>query len=147
MKTTIESVREYICDFLSDYDFERGKLNIGYLPENTINFSIEESPMENGGIISTDILGNTVRQFNFVLAAMFDYSEEIETMIGNSGFFEEFQEWIEKNNEKGVFPLFDKGTPTDIEVLTSGYLFYVPETMDRARYQIQCQLTYEKEAY
>ncbi|MDL2276383.1 hypothetical protein LJC02_01895 [Breznakia sp. OttesenSCG-928-G09] len=144
-KPIIKSVRDYILTFTGLVD--EAKVNVGYLPKETINFSIEEIPNEQGSIVRKYLDGGSERQFLFVFAAMFNYEEATKTMIENSGFFEEFQEWIEKNDVEEIYPKLRSGLkPTGIEVLTTGYLFYVPESMDRARYQIQCRLTYEKEA-
>lgn len=147
MGPIIESVKDYIKEFPDVQSLkDSSKLNVSYLPKESINFSIEEVPSENGGIISKDIEGNSERQFLFVLAAMFDYEERLQTMIENSGFFEKFQEWLEDNNEKEIYPKLRDGlTPISIECLTTGYLFYVPESSKTARYQIQCRLIYEKE--
>lgn len=144
--TIIESVRKYIleCPFLDDL----AKVNVNFLPKDSNNYSIEEMPSQNqnGNIVKTYIDGSTDREFNFVFACIFDYSEDLQTNIENSGFFENFQEWIEDNDLNEIYPKLKDGLkPYSIAVTTTGYLFYVPEKMDRAIYQIQLKLLYEKE--
>lgn len=144
-ETIVNAIREYIltCPFIN----ELAKVNIGYLPKESLSYSIEEIPSQSKGNITKQFLnGGTERQFLFVFACMFPYNEEIVTNIENSGFFEEFQEWIEKNNNLGVLPDLRVGlTATNIETQTTGYLFYTPESGGVARYQIQCRLLYERE--
>ena len=142
--TIIESVRKYIlsCPHLE----ELAKVNVNYLPKDSVNYSIEEVPSQTGSVIKRYVDGTTEREFNFVLAAIFDYSEDLQTNIENSGFFENFQEWIEENDLNGIYPELKEGLePISLDVTTTGYLFYVPEKTDRAIYQIQLKLIYEKE--
>lgn len=142
--TIVESVRNYIleCPYLNDLK----KVNVNFLPKDTNNCSIEEVPSQNGTIIKRYLDGTTEREFNFVFACIFDYNENLETNIENSGFFENFQEWIENNDLNGIYPELGEGyDPYSIKVTTTGYLFYIPEKSDRAIYQIQLKLLYEKE--
>ncbi len=143
--TIIESVRKYIleCPYLEDL----AKVNVNFLPKNPNNYSIEEVPNQNGSILKRYLDGSSEREFNFIFACIFDYSEELQINLDNSGFFENFQEWIENNDLNGIYPKLEDGLePNEIKVTTTGYLFYVPEKMDRAIYQIQLKLIYEKEA-
>ena len=142
--TIIESVRNYIleCPYLRDLK----KANVNFLPKNVDNCSIEELPSPNGNVIKSYLDGTIEREFNFVFACIFDYSEDLQTNIENSGFFENFQQWIENNELNEVYPKLRNGmTPISIAVTTTGYLYYVPEKIDRAIYQIQLKLIYEKE--
>ena len=142
--TIIESVRDYIlsCPYLEDLQ----KVNVNFLPENTDNCSIEEVPNQNGSLTKKFLDGSSEREFNFVLACVFDYSEDSQTNIDSSEFFENFQEWIEDNDLNEIYPQLKDGLePLSISVTTSGYLYYVPEKMDRAIYQIQLKLEYAKE--
>lgn len=143
-KTIIESVREYFkeCPHIDKFT----KLNINFLPKDSVSYSIEEVPSQNGNVIKKFLDGSSEREFNFVLASMFDYSEDLQTNIENSGFFEGFQEWIEENNNNDILPQLKNGyEPISINVTTTGYLFFVSEDMKTARYQIQLKLIYEKE--
>lgn len=142
--TIIQSVRNYIlsCPYFNDLK----KINVNFLPEDPDNCSIEEIPSQTGGISKRYIDGTTEREFNFIVACMFDYSEDLQTNLENSGFFENFQEWIEDNDDNEIYPILKDGLkPFSLSVTTTGYLFYVPEKSDRAIYQIQLKLLYEKE--
>lgn len=141
----VDRVRNYIldCPFLDDLK----KVNVNFLPEETDNCSIEEMPSQDGNIIQTYIDGSKTCKFDFVIAFMFKYSEDLGVNIDNSKFFENFSRWIENNDKQEIYPVLeDDLMPSSIRVMSNGYLFMVPQTMDRARYQIQLQLVYEKEA-
>lgn len=138
----IEAVRDYIltCPLLKDL----ARINVDFLPEDANTYSIESVPTQT--IISTDIDGSTTRQFNFVFASRLLYTPEIRNNIDNSGFYEDFENWLETNSENGVFPVLAEGlTPTKIEAISSGYLFDIAGDLTDARYQIQCRLIYDKE--
>ena len=140
--TIIESVRDYIltCPLLE----ELARINVDFLPEDANTYSIESVPTQT--IISTDIDGSTTRQFTFVFASRLLYTPELRNNIDNSGFYEDFENWLETNSENGVFPVLAEGlTPTKIEAISSGYLFDIAGDFTDARYQIQCRLIYDKE--
>lgn len=138
----IEAVRDYIltCPLLKDL----ARINVDFLPEDASTYSIESVPTQT--IISTDIDGSTTRQFVFVFASRLFYTDELRNNIDNSGFYEDFENWLEANSENDVFPTLDEGlTPTKIEAISSGYLFDIAGDYSNARYQIQCRLIYDKE--
>ena len=67
--------------------------------------------------------------------------EFVRQQLDNLCFFEEFAEWLDKQNRTRSFPdLGDGRNARKLEVTTSGYVF-APDT-DTARYQIQCRLSY-----
>lgn len=141
-KYRIEKIKDYIltCPYLD----KLADFGVNFLDRNSSSYSIEEVPGKT--IINKNIDGSSERQLNFIFASVFNFNEELETQINNSGFYEDFSDWIEENNENEVFPkLKDGETPTSIEVVTSGYLYALIDGMKRAQYQIQCKLIYEKE--
>lgn len=138
----IEAVRSYLltCPYLENL----ARINVDFLPEDTSTYSIESVPAST--VISTNIDGSTTRQFLFVFASRMLYTDELRNNIENSGFYEKFEGWLEKQTNKGVFPVLASGlTPVKIEAMSSGYLFDISGDLTVARYQIQCRLTYEKE--
>ena len=140
--TIVESVKDFIltCPLLS----ELKRLNIDFLPEDPDTYSIESVPAPE--VIKTYLDGSTERQFVFVFAARFFYSEEVRNNIENSGFYESFAEWLEEQTEAENFPELTGGrTPSKIEAMSSGYLYDIAGDFNNARYQIQCRLIYDKE--
>lgn len=141
-RTIIESVREFIkqCPYID----ELKNLAVDFLDSDTGYYSIEEVPVS--PILKTYIDGSSERQFVFVFASRFDWNEEAENNISNCGFFENFQNWLEKCSDNDILPsLPDTMTASAIEATTSGYLYGVDPSGRQARYQIQCTLYYNKE--
>ena len=136
----IEAVRNYLqdCPLLESYK----QIKVEFLPAEVGYFSIEEVPNET--TVNKYIDGSETKQFTFVLASRFIYSEEAQQTIDNSGFFEQFAEWVSEQSEQGNLPVLSGNKQaSDLEVLTSGYLFNIANGMRDARYQIQMRLIYD----
>lgn len=132
----IESVRNYLltCPLLND-----GRVNIDWLGAEPAEYSIDGSPVN--PIVKRYADGGTIRQFNFVFSSVEAYGQDVLNNIENSGFYEDFAEWLEKQNKTKILPEMDNGRKAiGIEALNTGYLF--ENTVDRARHQIQCRLLY-----
>lgn len=133
----INEIRTWLrnCPFIGDDD----RFNINYLDASPICFSIEETP--NSPVITTYLDGSTIREKNWVLASTQDYSPDSLQQLANSGFWENFSAWVEKQNKQRIFPQMDEGQiPRKIEISTTHYL-YQADT-NTARYQLQMKLTY-----
>lgn len=140
--TIIESVKNFIatCPYLD----ELAAVNVDFLPNDPESYSIEEVPID--PIITNYVDGSSTRQFVFVFASRLFYSDELRNNIDNCGFFEDFQNWLEECTENDILPEMAEGCiPFSIRALSSGYLFDIAGNMQNARYQIQCQLIYDKE--
>lgn len=138
----IESIRDYLlkCPYLN----ELAKVNVDFLPEDPMTYSIEQTPSE--PVIKKYLDGTTDRQITFVFACRMFYSDELINNINNSGFFEKFQDWLFDNSEEGILPKLEDGMiPDRIEAISSGYLYDISGDLTNARYQVQCRLLYEKE--
>lgn len=140
--TIIESVKNFIltCPFL----VELAAVNVDFLPDSPDTYSIESVPVNS--VIRTYLDGSQERQFVFVFASRLYYSDETKNNIENSGFYENFSDWLDEQTKCGNLPIMREGlTPTKIEAMSSGYLFDISGDLSNARYQIQCRLTYDKE--
>ena len=123
---------------------ELARVNVDFLPESPDTYSIEEVPASS--VLQTYLDGSQERQFVFVFASRFYYSDETRNNIENSGFYEDFSDWLDEQTKSGNFPVMRDGlTPSKIEAMSSGYLFDVSGDLSNARYQIQCRLIYDKE--
>ena len=131
----IESIRDYIlsCDFLKD-----GKVNIDYLPDE-MAYSID--PVGADPIYKKYTDGSCLKQFQFSLTSKEAYDGDARTGIANSGFYQFFEEWIEGNNMKDIYPELEGHQSIRVDVLQSGYLFSAEA--DLGRYQIICRLIYK----
>ena len=138
----IESVKNFIltCPYLA----ELAAVNVDFLPDSPDTYSIEEVPTSS--VIRTYLDGSQERQYVFVFASRFYYSDETKNNIENSGFYEDFSDWLDEQSQNGNLPIMRDGlTPTKIEAISSGYLFDISGDLSNARYQIQCRLIYDKE--
>ena len=138
----IESVKNFIltCPCL----VELARVNVDFLPDSPDTYSIEETPAQS--VMQTYLDGTQERQFVFVFASRFYYSDETRNNIENSGFYEDFSDWLDEQTRIGNLPVMRDGmTPSKIEAISSGYLFDVSGDLSNARYQIQCRLIYDKE--
>lgn len=135
----IDSIRKFIrtCPYLQEFN-GAVKVNVDYLGDESTMYSIEETPCES--IIKKYVDGSSIRQFEFIFCSRESYGPDVLNNISNSGFYEDFANWIEEENIKGNLPdLNDKECRT-IECLTTGYAFQTD--VDKARYQIQMRITY-----
>ena len=138
----IESIKTFLltCPCLD----ELAAVNVDFLPDSPDTYSIEEVPAN--AVIQTYLDGSQERQFVFVFASRFYYSDETRNNIENSGFYEDFSDWLDEQTKNGKLPIMREGlTPTKIEAMSSGYLFDISGDLSNARYQIQCRLIYDKE--
>lgn len=133
----IESIREFIsgCPLLKNGVL----LNVDRLGSSEIEYTID-------GEVSAPILrqyvdGSSLRQFNFIFASREKYGSDTLQNIANSGFYEDFADWIENQSNSGNLPILDKyRIPQYIEVQSGGYVFDTDDST--ARYQIQLNFVY-----
>lgn len=139
----IESIRKFIltCPFLNESSDGGIRLNVNYLGEDSTVYSIEEVPCD--PMLKTYINGDAEKQFQFIFCSREPYgSDEIQN-ISNSGFYEDFANWIEEQNTLKNFPILEDNCKSEkIKVLSPGYAFQV--ATDKARYQIELKLEYLK---
>lgn len=141
----IEAIRDFIklCPYLQEFEGVDGlvKVNVDYLEESATVYSIEEVPVE--PIVKKYINGDSVRQFQFIFASREPYGADVLQNISNSGFYEDFANWIEVQNNNNLPLLADGYESQEIKVLSPGYAFAV--SVDQARYQIELRLKYYKQ--
>lgn len=138
-KPIIKSIRDYIMSFP---ELKEGCLLVDFLGNEPIEYTIEPVPSDPIHTKYTD--GSCIKQFLFIFASREYFSEDVNTCIENLGFYEQFEDWIEEQNDRGRLPdLGDDREPVSIEVLTRAYAFDVDT--NTARYQIQLRLLYEEE--
>ncbi len=133
----IESIREFIsgCPLLKNGVL----LNVDRLGDTEIEYTID-------GEITNPILrqyvdGSSLRQFNFIFASREKYGADTLQNIANSGFYEDFADWIETQSNAGNLPeLGEYRVPQYIEVQSGGYVFDAADST--ARYQIQLNFVY-----
>ena len=110
-------------------------VNVDYLT-NELSYSIE--PIPSDPYVKRFVDGGGIKQFQFAFTSKESY--DASETIGINQFYEEFSEWIELQNDLGIYPFAEC---TGIEIMTSGYLFDSESAL--ARYQIQLRVLYERQ--
>lgn len=138
----IEALKNY---FMSYAAMSEMTPYVDALDFKTGSVSFESTP-DDSPIIKRYLDGSTERKYTFVIAFEFDYSEEFQQTMDNCGFFEDLQAWLEEQVADDNLPALNAGQQaTDLQALTHGYIYDIASDMQRARYQIQCKLTYDQE--
>lgn len=135
--TIIESIRNFIagCPLLKNGVL----LNVDRLGATEIEYTVD-------GEMTSPVLrnytdGSTLRQFDFVFASREKYGADTLQNIANSGFYEDFANWIETQSNAGNLPELDQyRIPQYLEILSGGYVFDADDST--ARYQIQLKFVY-----
>ena len=112
--------------------------HIDYPPEDTTQFSIEDSP---GDPVLQEFFSGRRKAKNYVLASRMEYSESIAQQAANSGFWDAFADWIESQSDAHNLPDLGEGrTAERVAVTNSGYI--VTSEDGTCRFQIQIRLEY-----
>lgn len=135
--TIIESIRNFIagCPLLKNGVL----LNVDRLGATEIEYTVD-------GEMTAPVLrkytdGSSLRQFDFVFASRETYGADTLQNIANSGFYENFADWIKTQSNAGNLPELDKyRIPQYIEVQSGGYVFDTDDST--ARYQIPLKFVY-----
>lgn len=138
--TVLSAVRDFIktCPYLDKYEDAFALVDVEDLGENPTNYMIESVPIE--PYIRKYQDGSGLRQFAFVFASR-ELSADTQTKLDNSGFYEDFERWIEKQDRDRNYPILNNTQePQEIKVTLSSYVF--DQTATSKQYQIQCRLKY-----
>lgn len=133
----IQAVRDYIaaCPLLKDGRI----LGVDRIGADAIEYSIDVLPCE--PIVKKYTDGSKVKQFQFAFSSREAYGKDVIQGIQNSAFYEDFADWITRNDDAGNYPdLGEFRSVRSIELTSGGYALDVTETT--ARYQMQLRLTY-----
>lgn len=146
-KQIIDVLAEF---FLKCPLMKEGQFNIDYLGAEPIQYALEILPCDPK--VKKYIDGSGVYRYQFAFTSREFCNQQRATAIENSGFYERFYRWVEelnKRDDSGNSRLPDlsscKGLHArKIRCLSNGYAY--EGTMENARYQIQLELQYYKEA-
>ena len=140
MKAAIKAVQEWLktCPLVAGQLGNNVAFHIDYLPEDTTQFSIEDSP---GDPVLQEFFSGRRKAKNYVLASRMEYSESIAQQAANSGFWDDFADWIEAQSDAHNLPDLGEGrTAERVAVTNSGYI--VTSEDGTCRFQIQIRLKY-----
>lgn len=104
-----------------------------------IEYTIDILPSER--IVKRYVDGSSIRQVELTFSSREPYGRDVIQNIQNSEFYEKFADWVEQNDDAGIYPDFGEGkTVRSMQVISSGYAVEVTEKT--SRYQIQLRITY-----
>lgn len=137
-----DKIIEYIKEFLQSCPLLEGEfVKVDYIGTE-MSYSIDKLPCD--PIIQRYMDGGAKKQYQFALMSKEQYDEDIRINIENSGFYEAFEEWLERQNFLDNLPEMSQGKiPIYFETLSSAYLYDIEGNL--ARYRIECRLIYEQE--
>lgn len=133
-KSKIELIKEFIetCPYL-----KKGKVNVDYLKDKPLSYSIDETPVDPVLINFPDGGRRLQIQFDFSIQANFSVLENIK----NSKFCDDFTDWIYEQNKQENLPKIDGAVW--IKCLGRGTILQTTETT--AIYVIPIQVAYEED--
>ncbi len=136
-KSNIEKIKEYIetCPLLNN-----GKISVDYLKGKPQSYSIDRTT--SNPVYKEYKDGTKLMQITFDFTVQTILSTQVIDNLINSKFCEDFTNWIEVNNRKGILPNIP-GIQW-IKCTSPGYILGTTETT--AIYIIQMQVVYRQEA-
>lgn len=134
----IEAIKTHIetCSLL-----QNGNVNVDYVGTQ-MSYSIDPLPCD--PIVRRYTDGGGIMQFQFAFTSKEVYDEDDRITIENSGFCQQFEEWMEQQNMLDTLPELPKGKSAfKYETMNKGYLFDI--VGNKAKYRIECRLIYTQE--
>lgn len=137
MKSRIEKLRDYLFEVLNEVaSNDEYQINADFLGE-VGDYSLDKIPVETEAELPW-IIGVDIKKDVYSLRSRRFYSQDSINNLKNIGFFENFEEIINSNNDKGIMPEID-GIES-IKCLNPGTLIDIDGT--NASFDIQIQITY-----
>ena len=134
----ITKLRNYLLNVIKTINTNTKQINANMLSNKVDNYSLDKIPVDTE--IEQWIIGNVVHRDVFSFRSRMAYSQDTINNLNNIGFFEEFENIIKSNNDKGILPDIDN--IETIECLNCGSLNSVDGT--QATFNIQIQITYRE---
>lgn len=138
--TRIIKLRDYLFDVVNSLiESRKYQINADMLSNRVDDFSLDKIPT--GTSVSPWIIDDGLKRDVYSFRSRKSYSQDAINNLRNIGFFEDFEEIIEANNNKGVMPNIDG--IEKIECLNSGTMIRNDDGKT-AEFSIQIQITYRK---
>ena len=136
----ISKLRLYLFDIINTLTTNRNyQINADMLSNKVGDYSLDKIPTDTE--VENWIIGVVKKRDVYSFRSCKAYSQDTINNLKNIGFFEEFENKIKSNNERGVLPEIDN--IESIECLNCGTLNSVDGT--QATFDIQIQITYREE--
>ena len=134
----ISKLRDYLFEIINTLTTNRNyQINADFLG-NKDDFSLDKIPTNTK--VENWIIGVEIHRDVYSFRSRKAYSQDTINNLKNIGFFEEFENIIKSNNDKGILPEIEN--IESIECLNPGTLNNVDG--DRATFDIQIQITYRE---
>lgn len=135
----ISKLRDYLFEIINTLTTNRKyQISADYLGKIG-DFSLDKIPVQQK--VERWIIGNVIHRDVYSFRSRKAYSQDTINNLKNIGFFEEFENIIKSNNDKGILP--DIENIESIECLNCATLNNVDGT--QATFDIQIQITYREE--
>ena len=131
----ISKLRDYLFNVIADIR-DVNQINANYLSNEIDNYSLDKIPTEKK--VTPDILGGGLYRQVYSFRGRLEYGQDSKTNLEIMGFYEEFEDIIESNNNKGILPDID-GIDS-IECLDSATMNN--SQTNTGEFDIQIQITY-----
>ena len=133
----IIKLREYLFGIINNLTTNRNyQINANMLSNKIDDYSIDKIPVETK--VETWIIGIAKRRDVYSFRSRKSYSQDTIVNLKNVGFFEDFENAIKTNNDKGVLP--DIENIESIECLNCATMNSTDGK--QAEFDIQIQITY-----
>ena len=133
----IIKLREYLFGIINNLTTSRNyQINANMLSNKIDDYSLDKIPVETK--VETWIIGIAKRRDVYSFRSRKSYSQDTIVNLKNVGFFEDFENAIKTNNDKGVLP--DIENIESIECLNCATMNSTDGK--QAEFDIQIQITY-----
>jgi hypothetical protein len=137
MDYRISKLREYMFNIIDTLkNIDEYQINADMLSNDIDNYSLDKIPT--ASTVEKWIMGIEIHRDVFSFRSRVAYSQDVINNLSNVGFFEQFEELIKSNNDKGILPEIDG--IEKIECLNSGAISQADT--NTAVFNIQIQITY-----
>jgi len=137
MEFRISKLREYLFDIIDTLkNTNEYQINADMLSNDIDNYSLDKIPT--ASTVEKWIMGIEIHRDVFSFRSRVAYSQDVINNLANIGFFEQFEQLIKSNNDKGELPEIE-GIQS-IECLNCGTMNYADT--NTAVFDIQIQITY-----
>lgn len=138
MDYRISKLRLYLFNIVEELNSSIKQINANMLSCDIDNYSLDKIPTNTE--VEKWIIGIVKRRDVYSFRSRVSYSQDTINNLKNIGFFEQFENKIKSNNDKGVLPEIDN--IESIECLNCGTMVNVDGTT--AEFDIQIQITYRE---
>jgi len=136
--TRISKLREYLLSVIDEMTNNKNyQINANMLSNKVDDYSLDKIPEDR--LVEQWIIKTPVYKDVYSFRSRKRYSQDTINNLANIGFFEEFEDIIKSNNDKGILPEIDN--IEKIECLNCGTM-QMNDDGNTAIFDIQIQITY-----